>query len=224
MNKVNYKKNYFNTQEARTSKITRKDGKEYTLREDKMRFFFPDEWKSFYDVLKKKQKITFEFLINTGARISECRGMRVADVDFERNSVIIRNTKTRNKDGTRKIRVISISGKFVKFLKSLIKSYNLKLEDSFPVLSIPASNIAMNKALKIVGIKDRENFSVHSVRKTLEVWLLTLGIDSLKVAKHMGHTIQIAQKYYVSPDTFSWEDKNQIREIIGNLYSNREVY
>ncbi len=216
---MKFKNNYFNTQSARTSEIIRKDGKKYTMREDKLRFFFPDEWMSFYDVLKLKQKITFEFLINTGARINECRGIRVADVDFDRNSIILRNTKTRNKDGSHKIRVISVSGKFIKFLKGLIRTYNLKLDDSFPVLSTPASNIAMDKALGIVGIKDKENFSVHSVRKTLEVWLLALGVDSLKVSKHMGHTIQVAQKYYVSPDTFSWEDKNQIREILGNLYS-----
>ena len=60
---MNFKKNYFNTQEARISKIVRKDWKEYTLREDKLRFFFPDEWMAFYDKLKPKQKITFEFLI-----------------------------------------------------------------------------------------------------------------------------------------------------------------
>lgn len=215
---MKYKKNYFNTQGARISEITRRDGKKYTVREDKLRFFFPDEWMSFYDVLKSKQKITFEFLVNTGARINECRGIRVADIDFERNSIIIRNTKTRNKDGTHKIRVISVSKKFIKFVKGLIRKYNLKLDDTFPVLSTPASNIAMAKALSKIGIKDKENFSVHTIRKTLEVWLLALGIDSLKVAKHMGHTIQVAQKYYVSPDTFSWEDKNQIREIIGNLY------
>lgn len=214
------KSNYFNTQQARISQIQRKDGKSYTVREDKLRFFFPDEWMAFYDNLKPKQKVTFNFLVNTGMRINEARGVRVSDVDFERNSIIIKNTKSRNKDGSRKIRVISISSKFVKFLRKTIKDYNLSPNDTFPLLSTPASNIGMKKALgKINQIKDKENFSVHSVRKTLEVWLLSLDIDSLKVAKHMGHTIQIAQKYYVSPDTFSWDDKTKMREIIGDLYS-----
>lgn len=217
---MNFKKNYFNTQEARISKITRKDGKEYTIREDKLRFFFPDEWMTFFDNLKTKQKITFQFLINTGARINEIRGIKVADIDFERNSIIIRNTKSRNKDGTRKVRVISISNKFSKYLKHLVRKYNLKQENNFPILSTPAANIGLKKALTKSKIKDKENFSVHSVRKTLEVWLLSLNIDSLKVAKHMGHTIAIAQKYYVSPDTFSFEDKKTMRNIIGDLYGN----
>lgn len=215
------KNNYFNTQEARTSEITRKDGTKYTLREDKMRFFFPDEWCEFFDNLKEKQKITFHFLINTGARINEIRGITFGDIDFERNSVVIRNTKSRNKDGTKKIRAISISTQFAKYLKKIAKDYNLSFQDKFPILSTPAANIGMQKALSKVKIKDKDNFSVHSVRKTTEGWLMALGVDSLKVAKHVGHTIAVAQKYYVSSDTFSYEDKTKMREVIGDLLQNK---
>jgi len=221
---MKFKPNYFNTEKARTSQIIRKDGKTYTLREDKMRFFFPDEWMAFYGVLKRTQYPTFMFLISTGMRIAETRGVAVADVDFGRNSIIIRNTKSRNKDGTRKIRVISVSNQFIKYLRFLIKKYKLKPEDNFPILSTPAANIAMDKALKIIGIKDRKNFSVHSVRKTTECWMMSLGMDSLKVAKHIGHTIAIAQKYYVSPDTFSFEDKKMMREILGDLYQHTQRF
>lgn len=214
---MKFKPNYFNTEEARLLETTR-GGKPYIYREDKMRFFFPDEWMAFFEVLKERGRITFRFLINTGMRINEARGVAVADVDFDRNSIIIRNTKSRNKDGTRKIRVISISNQFAKHLKSLVKEYGLKPEDKFPILTTPAANVAMNIALNKIKIKDKENFSVHSVRKTTECWMLSLEIDSLKVAKHIGHTIAIAQKYYVSPDTFSYEDKKMMREIIGDLY------
>ncbi|HUS50561.1 MAG TPA: site-specific integrase [Candidatus Paceibacterota bacterium] len=213
------KTNYFSGQEARTSEIIRKDGKKYTIREDKLRFFFPDEWMVFFDNLKgPKQKLTFHFLINTGGRISEVSNIKIQDIDFDRLSIIFRFTKSRNKDGTRKIRVISISESFSKYLKKIIKEFNLQSTDNFPILSIPAANIALTKALVKAGIQDYKNFSVHSVRKTAECWLLSLDIDSLKVAKHIGHTIAIAQKYYVSPDTFSWEDKQMMREIIGGLY------
>lgn len=212
------KPNYFSGQEARTSTITRKDGTLYTLREDKMRFFFPDEWQAFFDALKDSQKVTFNFLINTGARINEIRHIQVADIDFDRQSIIIRFTKSRNKDGTRKIRVISISSQFAKWLRSIIKANNLMINDYFPILSTPAANLGMGKALSKIDIKDKDNFSVHTVRKTTEVYLLSLDIDSLKVSKHIGHTIAIAEKYYVSPDTFNFEDKQKMREIIGDLY------
>jgi len=216
---MKFKSNYFSTQEARTSTIIRKNGKEYTIREDKMRFFFPDEWQAFFDILKSKQKITFHFLINTGARINEVRNICVGDIDFDRNSIIIRFTKSRNKDGSRKIRVIGISSQFAKWLRSIVKEYDLKPEDKFPILSTPAANIGMQKAFEKLDIKDRDNFSVHSVRKTTEVWLLSLDIDSLKVAKHIGHTIAVAEKYYVSPDTFNYEDKQRMREVLGDLYA-----
>lgn len=212
------KSNYFSQQEAKTTEIIRKDGRKYTIREDKLRFFFPDEWMAFYDELKGRQKITFNFLVNTGARINEIRNIKVGDVDKDRNSIILKVTKSRNKDGTRKIRVIAISDKFKKFITSVINKYKLSNEDFFPILSTPSSNIAMQKALDKIGIKDKDNFSVHSVRKTLEVWLMSLEIDSLKVAKHMGHSLRIAEKYYVSPDTFGFDDKKMIKEIIGDLY------
>lgn len=219
---IKIKPNYFSTVPAKTTVVTRSNGRTYTKREDKMRFYFPDEWAVFYDMLKPKQKITFHFLINTGARINEVRNITVGDVDFERNSIIIRMTKSRNKDGTRKIRVIGVSTQFIKWLRALIKEHDLKPEDKFPILSTPGANLAMEAALeKIPEIKDRDNFSVHSVRKTTEVWLLSLDVDSLKVTKHIGHTIAVAQKYYVSPDTFNYEDKKMMREIIGDLYAYR---
>ena len=157
------KSNYFSQSPVRTEVITRKNGRTYTIREDKMRFFFPDEFISFFDNLKEgKQKITFRFLISTGARINEIRNVCAGDIDFDRQSIILRQTKSRNKDGTRKIRVISISSQFTKWLRSIIKKYNLQNKDKFPILSTPAANIAMQKALKKTGIKDRDNFSKPS--------------------------------------------------------------
>jgi len=215
------KPNYFTNQEVRVKEIMRKDGKKYSVREDRMRFFFPDEWMSFFDNLdSEKQRITFSFLINTGARINEVRHIKVSDVDFDRRCVILRHTKNRNKDGSKKIRVISISTQFIKLLKKVIKQFELGNDSLFPVLSTPAGNIAMKKALRKV-LNDWKNFSLHNVRKTTEVWLLSLEIDSLKVSKHMGHTLAVAEKFYVSPDTFSWDDKQKIREIIGDLYQRR---
>jgi len=212
------KPNYFSGQEARIKTIVRTDGMNYSVRENRMRFFFPDEWMSFVDLLKPKQKITFTFLINTGMRINEARNVRVCDIDFDRNSIIIKFTKSRNKDGSRKIRVIPISNQFSKYLRGLIKAFNLGAEDKFPILSTPSANIGMKKALRKMELKDWQNISVHNVRKSAEAWLMSMEVDSLKVAKHFGHTIAVAEKFYVSPDTFSWDDKQRIREILGDLY------
>ena len=202
----------------------RSNGRAYTVRSNRDRFFFPDEWFAFYDQLKGRQKITFEFLINTGARIKEIQMIQVKDVDFQRNNIVLRFTKAvvsrpgKDKTGTRKIRVLTISSQFAKYLKKVIRQYKLKPEDKFPVLSTPAGNIAMKKALEKAGIKDWKMFSLHNCRKTLETWLLALGIETFKILKHFGHSFAVASKHYVAPDIFSWEDKNDMRKIVGDLF------
>jgi len=220
MQSLTFKKNPFHTR-IQIKKITRKDGKIYSIRENRDRYFFPDEWKIFFDALKKKQKLTFNFLINTGARINEARNVRVEDVDLERKYIIFRWTKSRNQDGSRKIRSVPISSEFTKYLIKMIKFYDLKPQDKFPILSTPACNIAMEKALKKIGMPDWIMFSVHNIRKTTEMYLLALGVEAEKVAKHMGHSVLIAQKHYTSVEIFNWEDKSEMREIIGDLYRTR---
>jgi len=67
-------------------------------------------------------------------------------------------------------------------------------------------------------------FSIHNVRKTLETWLISLDIDSLKIIKHFGHTMNVAAKFYVSSDTFNYEDKQIIRQVIGDLYQQQRNF
>jgi integrase len=214
---MKFKPNHFAGM-AGVKEILRTDGMKYTVRQNRHRYMFPDEWKTFYDALSAKQKVTFHFLINTGARINEVRNIQVQDVDESRNSIIIRWTKARNEDGSRKMRVLSVSSQFIKWIRSIVKDFNLQPNDKFPILSTPAANICMKKTLKEIGIGDWIMFSAHNVRKTLETWLISLDIDSMKVSKHFGHSVGVASKFYVSPDTFNFEDKKAIRDVIGDLY------
>jgi hypothetical protein len=76
----------------------------------------------------------------------------------------------------------------------------------------------MKKALQKAGFEDWRMFSVHNVRKTMEIWLMALGLDALRITAHLGHDIRTAARHYVSPDVFSPDDKRRIRMIIGDLY------
>ena len=220
---MKFKPNHF-TNMIGSKEITRANGLRYTIRQNRHRYFYPDEWMGFYDSLSTRQKVTFKFLINTGARINEVRNIKVQDVDFDRNSIIIKWTKGRNEDGSRKMRVLSVSSQFIKWVRSVIKEFNLKPEDKFPILSTPAANICMKKTLKDLEITDWKMFSVHNVRKTLETWLISLDIDSMKISKHFGHSVQVASQFYVGPDTFNYSDKKMMREIIGDLYYSQREY
>ena len=185
---------------------------DYTVRHNRDRFFFPDEWMKFFDKLKRTQKYTFQFLINTGARINEARHVENYDMDLDRKRIVLRVTKVKakKKEKHSRPRNIPISSQFAKYLK--------KNRDSNKVLSTPAANIAMKKALREAGIKDWKMFSIHNIRKTLETWLMAMGIDGLAITSHMGHSVATAAGHYVSPDVFSWEEKSKIRMIIGDLY------
>lgn len=198
--------------------IKKSDGKTYTVRDNRDRFFYPEEWFKFHDKLKKKQSFTFDFLINTGARINEARNVKKEDIDTERKRIILRVTKIKGskKEKSPKPRIIPISSQFAKHLKNDLK--DLKAEDYIPILSTPATNIALKKALKLAQIKDWYMFSAHNLRKTLETWLVALDVDGLKIIAHFGHTGAVASKHYISTDTFSYEEKSKIRMVIGDLY------
>lgn len=200
--------------------LMRKNGRPYSIRTHRDRFFYPDEWGKFFDYLKPRQKFTFRFLVNTGARINEARNIRVEDLDIERKRIILRITKVKSKKGEKhpRPRLIPISSQFAKYLKAYIKKHELTNPDYLNILSTPAANIAMKKALREAGIKDWYMFSVHNVRKTLETWLMAVNVDGLKIVAHIGHSMAVAAKNYISADVFSWEEKKQIRMIIGDLY------
>lgn len=218
------KQNHFGALRG-TKQIERRNGRKYTIRDTRGRIFFPDEWMAFYDLLNKRQQVTFNTLINTGARIMEAQNIKISDIDFGRNNIILRVTKRvikRRKKGApsvRNMRVLPVSTQFIKYLRKTIRIFNLKEDDYLPILSTPAANIAMKKALFKAQIKDYDMFSLHNVRKTLETWLLALEVDSLKVIKHFGHSTMIALKHYLGSDIFSYEDKSEMRKIIGDLYA-----
>jgi len=198
----------------------RKDGKPYTTKENKHRFFFPQEFMSVYEAMKKKQKHTAKFLINTGARINEARNVKVEDIDFTNKRMTLKVTKAKARKGESvgRVRIIPISYQFSKYLRTYTLENGLLREDNFNLLSTPGFNMALKAACMKAEIKDWRNFSAHTLRKTLEVWLMALGIDSLKLTAHLGHDIRTAAHHYVSPDVFSAQERREMRMIIGDLY------
>lgn len=197
------------------NKIIRKNGKPYTLKENRNRFFFPAEFMKMFDLLREKQKHTIKCQINTGARINELRFVSENDVDLINKRVTLRVTKTKakKKEVKGRIRIIPISTDFVKYLKSYIKNGR-----RYGILSTPATNTALKVAAGKAGLDNPSDFSSHSLRKTLETWLMALGCQDSALCAHLGHDIRTAVSHYISPDVFSWEEKRQMRMVIGDLY------
>jgi len=207
--------------------IIRKDGRKYYIKERMDSIFAPQEWLLFYHQLKgEKQKLTFNCLINTGARISEISNVKIKDINFEKEQILLRITKGRfSKKNSmvsnfcdRKPRKIPISSSFCGYLKKYIRIKKLSSEDFIGLLSIPAANIAMKKALIKAKIKNYRDFSIHNIRKTLENWLMGIGVQDMKLLKHFGHNKNTAIKYYLFQQPLSKIEKDKISSVIGNLY------
>lgn len=202
------------------TEITRNNGRTYSIKDNKHRFLFPKEYKKLEDALLKKQKHSVKCQVNTGARINELRHVKVEDCFIEQKRIVLKVTKCKARKGEKKgrQRIIPISTQFAKYLNKYIKDNNLQKEDTLKILSTPALCIALKKTCKKIGIEDYYNISTHTFRKTLECWLMALGVDTLPLVAHIGHDVKTAAQSYVSPDIFSWEEKQEMREIIGDLY------
>ena len=203
----------------------RSNGRTYTKKANTNRFFFPNEYMKFEDNLKPKQKHSIKCLLHTGARIDEIKNTKVEDFIYNptgRSRIILRKTKTKARKGefgSGKPRDIPLSKTFAKYLFNYIKKKKLSQQDNLNIHSNSQTNTFMKQVARKVNISNPEDFSAHTLRKTLEVWLMALGVDSLPLTAHLGHDIKTAASNYVSPDIFSWEDKNKIRKIIGDLYT-----
>jgi integrase len=205
--------------------IKKKDGRDYTVRHNRDRYFYPDQWVKFYDLLKRaNQKFTFDLLLATGARINEVRHIKVEDIDFDRNTIILRVTKTKAAKGEKhsRPRTIGISTQAAKALKKWIRDNDLKIGDYLGVLSTPAANICMKKTLREAGINDWRMFAVHSVRKTHGNWLKALGVEANEICLRLGHDYNTFLRSYGSPDVFNLKDLQNIRFLIGDLYMGRQ--
>ena len=195
-----------------------KDGRKYTIRLDRHRFFFPDEWKKFLNGVKESKKPIFEFIFNTGARFDEAVHIRPCDIDFEKCYVKLWKTKTKAKKGEKhgKPRTISISTQYTRKLKRLCK--NLRDDEFIFKCSIQATNQLLKRTLKKVGIKDWYNFSTHNIRKTHGMYLKALGIDIGEICTRLGHDYNTYISHYGSADVFSDSDLRKIKELLGDLY------
>lgn len=204
----------------------RKDGKKYSVRKHRKNFFMPDIWLKMIENLSKKGKLTAEILIQTGARINEARHIEERDIDYDRNTIRLRVTKTKaKKKGEERgsPRNIPINSKFIKRLKKYFKD---KEDKKLKILSTPAFNIAIKKALKKINLDDYYMYSVHSIRKTHGNWLKILSnlrminCDATEICLRLGHDYNTFLKDYGSSGVMDSKDILTIKDILGDLYCN----
>ena len=200
--------------------ITKKNGQVYRLKENKNRFYFPDEYLTMFKLLRPKAQHYIRILMNTGARINEARHIKVEDINLDDKWIILRITKTKAKKGETRgtPRYIPISSQLAKYLKTYIRKKKLCNVDVLNIPSTPACGLMLKRASAKAGLKNPRDFSAHSLRKTMETYLMALNVNDMKIVKHLGHDFRTAVSHYISPDIFNPTQRMQMRDILGDLY------
>ena len=197
----------------------RKDGSKYSVRDDRSRFFFPNEWEKFISNIKSEKKLIFETLVQTGGRIEEVLNLKPKDFDWDRNNLTLRVTKIKARKGETlgRKRTLTISSQFSKKAHSYIKKNNLKDEDLLFKISKQAVWQMMRRKLKGV-VKDDWNFGLHNIRKTHGNWLKALEVPAEEICLRLGHDFNTYLKHYGSPNIFDRSDKLLMIKILGDVY------
>ncbi len=210
------------TEHAELKVGIQKNGKKYSVRTNRKRFFFPSEWKLFWGALQNpNQRRCFDILINTGARYNEAKNIKKEDIDFERGTLTIKVAKIKAKKGQRfpDPRTFKLSSQFLENLKGYTE--HLKDNDTIPFLTNSALNLALKKILGKIGIKDKFMFSVHNLRKTHGNWLVAHDVNIANICKRLGHDYNTFLGSYASADIFDDKDRDEIKEILGDLINGR---
>ena len=196
------------------------DGKKYSVRDDRSRYFFPEEWERFYNSLREKNKPMFDALINTGARIEEALNIKPKDFDWERNNLTLRVTKIKAKKGERvgKPRTFAISSQFARRMRKYINDNKIKDDEKLFKTTSQSVYQLLRRKLKQLEFKDWYNFSLHNIRKTHGNYLKAMAIDSGEICYRLGHDLNTFIKHYGSANVFDRKDKIGMTKILGDVY------
>lgn len=225
--------------------IKKKDGTNYTIRKDRRRYFFPDEWRKFMKTIKnKKHRFFFITLLMTGARIMEVLNIRYKDINTERGTIRLEVTKQRKarKDynySSGQSREFFVSSEFLREYKSYCRTKKIKLTDyiflnnkklpkdydnlnnkekkKYYFSRITYYSTLLKQKLKEAGIKDYYNFSPHNIRKTYGNWMRTFDIQNSELCYRMGHDIKTYMSHYGSALIFTPEERREILKIMGDV-------
>ena len=204
-----------------------KEGKKYSVRSNRMSFFMPEIYEKFYNQLPgDRAKRTAEVLLQSGARMNEARHIKKSDIDWDRNTIKLRVTKTKaRKSGEErgKPRTIPMNSEYIKKLKKFFKDQDD--EASINILSTCAFNIAIKINLQKIGVKDYYMYSAHNLRKTHGNWLKILSnlkmiqCDPMEICLRLGHDYNTFLKDYGSSGVMNTSDVLIAKRRLGDLYS-----
>lgn len=219
----------------------KKNGSNYSVRDNRKRYFFPSEWKTFIKLVRIPHDFYFKTLIHTGSRAMEGLNLKAENFDLERGTVTFETVKhkasKRNIASTGKTRTFFVSENYIKEAKKFIKDIkpkqylflnNNELPENYDSLNNKekkkyygkketAYSQMFKRIMKRTGIKDWNNFSLHNLRKTYGNWMRIYDIKTEEILYRLGHDMNTYLAHYGSPMIFTSEEKREIMGIYGEV-------
>ena len=104
----------------------RSNGSGYSVRTDRRRYFFPQEWINFIkQITNKEHRFFFLTCLHTGGRIMEVLNLRYKDIDLDREVVtfsVVKQRKAKKNFATGKSRSFFLASNFIREYKTLIRT------------------------------------------------------------------------------------------------------
>ncbi|MBU0758691.1 MAG: tyrosine-type recombinase/integrase [Nanoarchaeota archaeon] len=141
----------------------------------------------------KKHLLLLKFLYSTGVRISEAVNIRIEDIDYESEIIIVRSGKG-NKD-----RIVKMGERLSKAIQDYLHNRNIGSEYLFEkegahIAARTGQAIVKNHA-KIAGIV--KNVTPHTFRRSYATHLFEDKVDMEMIQKMMGHNNCSTTKGYI---------------------------
>lgn len=154
-------------------------------RRREIRALTDDEIQRLKNSLKRiKDKLLIQLLLDTGLRSKEVLSIRKSDINFEKNYIIVRNTKNGEE------RIVF----FTEETKKLLRKYTEKLNDNQKLFDITYD--ALYRKLKRLGKKLGIDLRPHILRHTFATEAIRKGMPLPMVQKILGHKdIRTTQVY-----------------------------
>ena len=131
-----------------------------------------------------KQRIVLSLIYSAGLRGQEVINLKISDVDFERQTIHIRQSKYK------KDRIVPLSPTMAIGLKKYLKAENPHIwlfngKDPWGKYSVRGLSWVMRQALKKTSITKQVN--LHSLRHAYATHLLEDGLNIVTLQKLLGH-------------------------------------
>ncbi len=141
-----------------------------------------------------KQRIVLTLIYSAGLRGQEVINLKIADVDFERMTIHIRQTKY-NKD-----RIVPLSPTMAIGLKKYLAAENPHIwlfngKDASGKYSVKGLSWVMRESLKKTSVK--KEVSLHSLRHTYATHLLEEGTNIVTLKELLGHSDIVTTMIYL---------------------------